>query len=192
MPDKPSTQLYTLFFRTNWVFWLVYYHQFRKPHSICHCFVFLGFTISGGVPKVGQLLNAAWNLTDLCRFKLVTSPPPALHHSTSSTPEHRRGADSSGGNSSGPGITAASSLPAPGSSGNKNSLHKETADRLDMPPPPSPASSTCSDTGSITTSHSTCTCSSLILSYICIMSFEYIYVSVCGFALILALVSNFF
>lgn len=32
--------------------------------------------------------------------------------------------------------------------------HKETADRLDMPPPPSPASSTCSDTGSITTSHS--------------------------------------
>jgi E3 ubiquitin-protein ligase EDD1 len=113
----------------------------------------IGFTISGGIPKVGQLLNAAWNLTDLCRFKLVTSPPPALHHSASSTPEHRRGADSSGGNSSGPGITAASSLPAPGSSGNKNSLHKETADRLDMPPPPSPASSTCSDTGSITTSH---------------------------------------
>lgn len=120
--------------------------------------MFLGFTISGGVPKVGQLLNAAWNLTDLCRFKLVTSPPPALHHSASSTPEHRRGADSCGGTSSGPGITAASSLPAPGSSGNKNSLHKETADRLDMPPPPSPASSTCSDTGSITTSHSTYTC----------------------------------
>jgi len=154
--------------------------------------VFLGFTISGGVPKVGQLLNAAWNLTDLCRFKLVTSPPPALHHSASSTPEHRRGADSSGGNSSGPGITASSSLPAPGSSGNKNSLHKETADRLDMPPPPSPASSTCSDTGSITTSHSTYTCSSCIRSYICITYFEYMYVSTCAFALILALVSFFF
>lgn len=27
--------------------------------------------------------------------------------------------------------------------------NKETADRLDMPPPPSPASSTCSDTGSV-------------------------------------------
>lgn len=33
----------------------------------------------------------------------------------------------------------------------KTNSHKETADRLDMPPPPSPASSTCSDTGS--TSH---------------------------------------
>ncbi|PNF40327.1 hypothetical protein B7P43_G05782, partial [Cryptotermes secundus] len=113
----------------------------------------IGFTISGGVPKVGQLLNAAWNLTDLCRFKLITAPAPTQHHSASSTPEHRRGADSSSGNNSGAGVTSASSLPAPGSSGNKNSLHKETADRLDMPPPPSPASSTCSDTGSITTSH---------------------------------------
>ena len=37
--------------------------------------------------------------------------------------------------------------------GSKSS--KETADRLDMPPPPSPASSTCSDTGSIASnSHS--------------------------------------
>ncbi|XP_021934340.1 E3 ubiquitin-protein ligase UBR5 isoform X2 [Zootermopsis nevadensis] len=113
----------------------------------------VGFTISGGVPKVGQLLNAAWNLTDLCRFKLITAAPPTPHLSASSTPEHRRGADSSSGNNSGSGVTAASSLPAPGSSGNKNTLHKETADRLDMPPPPSPASSTCSDTGSITTSH---------------------------------------
>jgi hypothetical protein len=56
-----------------------------------------------------------------------------------------------------------------------------------MPPPPSPASSTCSDTGSITTSHSTYTCSSCILSYICITSFEYMYVSTCAFAVILAL-----
>ena len=106
---------------------------------------------------MGQLLNAAWNLTDLCRFKLITAPPSTPHHSASaSTPEHRRGADNSGSNNSGPG-TASSNLPAPGSSGaggTKNSLHKETADRLDMPPPPSPASSTCSDTGSITTSHS--------------------------------------
>ncbi|KAJ9581588.1 hypothetical protein L9F63_023235, partial [Diploptera punctata] len=115
----------------------------------------IGFTISGGVPKVGQLLNAAWYLTDLCRFKLITAPPSTPHHSASSTPEHRRGADSGTSNNSVAGSTS-SNLPAPGSSGaggNKNSLHKETADRLDMPPPPSPASSTCSDTGSITTSH---------------------------------------
>lgn len=35
--------------------------------------------------------------------------------------------------------------------GNPTPASKETADRLDMPPPPSPASSTCSDTS---TSHS--------------------------------------
>ncbi|PSN30861.1 hypothetical protein C0J52_20667 [Blattella germanica] len=114
------------------------------------------FTISGGVPKVGQLLNAAWNLTDLCRFKLITAPPSTPHLSASATPEHRRGTDNTGNSSSSVTGSTSSNLPAPGSSGaasNKNSLHKETADRLDMPPPPSPASSTCSDTGSITTSH---------------------------------------
>lgn len=27
----------------------------------------LAFSTSGGVPKIGQLLNAAWNLSDTCR-----------------------------------------------------------------------------------------------------------------------------
>ncbi|XP_063230682.1 E3 ubiquitin-protein ligase UBR5 isoform X3 [Bacillus rossius redtenbacheri] len=97
----------------------------------------IGFTVSGGVPRVGQLLNAAWNLTDVCRFKLLLPP-------SSASSELRR--DSVG-------AAAASTLPAPGGSSAGKNSHKETADRLDMPPPPSPASSTCSDTGSITTSH---------------------------------------
>ncbi|KAG8316437.1 E3 ubiquitin-protein ligase ubr5 [Homalodisca vitripennis] len=82
----------------------------------------VGFCISGGVPKVGQLQNAAWNLSDVCRFKLIVpaSPPPS------------RGLE---------GLLPCTS----------GKVHKETADRIDMPPPPSPASSTCSDTGS--TSH---------------------------------------
>jgi hypothetical protein len=142
--------------------------ELRIYNVSCHFLIFSGFTISGGVPKVGQLLNAAWNLTDMCRFKLVTAPAPTPHHSASSTPEHRRGADSSSSNNTTSGVTTASSLPAPGSSANKNSLHKETADRLDMPPPPSPASSTCSDTGSITTSHSMCT---HIVPAHCVVSF---------------------
>jgi len=30
----------------------------------------IGFTVHGGIPKVGQLLNSAWSLTDKCRFKV--------------------------------------------------------------------------------------------------------------------------
>lgn len=35
----------------------------------------IGFTISNGVPKVGQLLNSAWDLSDTCRFKIITVSP---------------------------------------------------------------------------------------------------------------------
>lgn len=34
----------------------------------------IGFTVAGGVPKVGQLLNAAWNITDNCRFRIMQPP----------------------------------------------------------------------------------------------------------------------
>ncbi|XP_066593371.1 E3 ubiquitin-protein ligase UBR5-like isoform X2 [Prorops nasuta] len=90
----------------------------------------IGFTIANGVPKVGQLLSAAWNLDATCRFKIL----PAKTFLPSATSDKRE--------TNGNGNTTPS-----------KTNHKETADRLDMPPPPSPASSTCSDTGSITTSH---------------------------------------
>jgi E3 ubiquitin-protein ligase EDD1 len=32
------------------------------------------FFLAGGVPKVGQLLNSAWSLTDTCRFKILQPP----------------------------------------------------------------------------------------------------------------------
>ncbi|XP_076167112.1 E3 ubiquitin-protein ligase hyd isoform X2 [Ptiloglossa arizonensis] len=91
----------------------------------------IGFTIANGVPKVGQLLAAAWNLDSTCRFKVL----PAGSHLPNANADKRETSGNSG-------------------TGTINKTnHKETADRLDMPPPPSPASSTCSDTGSITTSH---------------------------------------
>ncbi len=34
----------------------------------------IGFTVAGGVPKVGQLLSAAWNIDDTCRFRIVQPP----------------------------------------------------------------------------------------------------------------------
>ncbi|XP_014299219.1 E3 ubiquitin-protein ligase UBR5 [Microplitis demolitor] len=90
----------------------------------------IGFTIANGVPKVGQLLSAAWNLDATCRFKILPAGA-LLPNNVIKTETNSNGS---------------------GTSTSKNS-YKETADRLDMPPPPSPASSTCSDTGSITTSH---------------------------------------
>ncbi|XP_076647638.1 E3 ubiquitin-protein ligase hyd isoform X1 [Halictus rubicundus] len=91
----------------------------------------IGFTIANGIPKVGQLLAAAWSLDSTCRFKVL----PAGTHLPNATVDKRETSGNSGTGT----ITKTN--------------HKETADRLDMPPPPSPASSTCSDTGSITTSH---------------------------------------
>ncbi|EEC00482.1 ubiquitin protein ligase edd, putative, partial [Ixodes scapularis] len=74
----------------------------------------LAFTTAGGLPRVGQLLSAAWNLPDTCHFKILSSAP-----------------GSSGG----------------GGGGSKGVLPTEgkASDRAEMPPPPSPASSTCSE-----------------------------------------------
>lgn len=158
----------------------------------------IGFTISNGVPRVGQLLNAAWDLSDVCRFKLITVPPlpsgnpqpnssltsndlkdllksstaasaptappttTAVAGTASTTAAVQSSApagSATSGSSSGSALVAGSSSTSTLSSANVVSLgaaskssgsNKETADRLDMPPPPSPASSTCSDTGSVT------------------------------------------
>lgn len=95
----------------------------------------IGFIIANGVPKVGQLLSAVWNLDAICRFKILPAGTPLLQSSTSEKREVNNGN-------------------TPQTSTASKTSHKETADRIDMPPPPSPASSTCSDTGSATTSHS--------------------------------------
>ncbi|GFU25773.1 e3 ubiquitin-protein ligase UBR5 [Nephila pilipes] len=75
----------------------------------------LAFTNVGNVPRVGQLMSAAWNLADTCHFKILP----------------------------------------PGS--NEKKIEKETKEVAkienkpvcsEMPPPPSPASSTCSEPAS--------------------------------------------
>ncbi|KAK9512923.1 hypothetical protein O3M35_001231 [Rhynocoris fuscipes] len=99
----------------------------------------IGFTVVGGVPKVGQLQNAAWDFIDVCTFKLI---PPTSVNTPNTDNKSRSDSSSSGSNK----CSKTSSTSQP-----KSSSQKENADRIDMPPPPSPASSTCSDTGS--TSH---------------------------------------
>lgn len=81
----------------------------------------------GGEPKIGQLLNSAWTYADVCRFQILT--PPQIFQSQN--------------------INSSSSK-----SNTPIEKSKETADRIDMPPPPSPASSTCSDTGNTVQSSS--------------------------------------
>ncbi|XP_022162662.1 E3 ubiquitin-protein ligase UBR5 isoform X4 [Myzus persicae] len=81
----------------------------------------IGITLYGGEPKIGQLLNSAWTYADVCRFQILT--PPQIFQSQN--------------------INSSSSK-----SCSPVEKSKETADRIDMPPPPSPASSTCSETGS--------------------------------------------
>ncbi|XP_055716882.1 E3 ubiquitin-protein ligase hyd isoform X7 [Phlebotomus papatasi] len=109
----------------------------------------IGFTISNGVPKVGQLLNAAWEFADTCRFKLVSVPLPNGNCGSNTgilTSNDLKDLPKS----SGSGVTQTQNTTSNTTAKTGNNPNKETADRMDMPPPPSPASSTCSDTGSVT------------------------------------------
>ncbi|XP_058978714.1 E3 ubiquitin-protein ligase hyd isoform X2 [Musca domestica] len=102
----------------------------------------IGFTCANGVPKVGQLLNSVWDSNDVCRFKILNVT------SAGGTDKLQQNSCNSSGTSLEKESTKSVSIQ--NVSSNKNSSNKETTDRIDMPPPPSPASSTCSDTGSVT------------------------------------------
>ncbi|XP_019763425.1 E3 ubiquitin-protein ligase UBR5 isoform X4 [Dendroctonus ponderosae] len=110
----------------------------------------IGFTVSAGVPKMGQLQNSAWSLSDTCTFKIMNVQPqnPVEKINREERPGCS-GASLYGFKKGSTSKRAEDVLLEPCNSKTPNT--KENTDRLDMPPPPSPASSTCSDTGS--TSH---------------------------------------
>lgn len=122
----------------------------------------IGFTTKDGVPKVGRLVMSAWNITDTCTFKIIKTS----ERKTQLSQSHQTGHDtkilpnSSNTNSTSTIATATRARKmlgqpldfsgnvqedqAPQSPGiSKNS----SSERLEMPPPPSPASSTCSEPG---------------------------------------------
>ena len=102
----------------------------------------LAFCTAQPTPKIGQLLTAAWNLSDTCRFK--TLPPREIPSSAPSPlPPGLDKKSSSVAEALGP-MAKMLKREAPA----REESAKESSDKLDMPPPPSPASSTCSDTGS--------------------------------------------
>ncbi|XP_067616130.1 E3 ubiquitin-protein ligase hyd isoform X2 [Eurosta solidaginis] len=98
----------------------------------------IGFTCINGIPIIGQLQNSVWDLSDVCRFKIitVTSHSSAEKSILCTEKDHNK--------------TVVANTPNVQTLNSKTSSTKESTDRIDMPPPPSPASSTCSDTGSVT------------------------------------------
>ena len=86
-----------------------------------------GFCVIGGIPKIGTLMNCAWSLNDSCTFRVHTAGQSEVK--TEKPKDQSTGAGTTGS-------TQASSQPV-----------------IDTSlPPPSPASSTCSETSSISTS----------------------------------------
>lgn len=102
----------------------------------------IGFTCTNGVPKVGQLLNSVWDFADVCRMKILNVGLTLGSDKCQTTGTIANDKDIS--------KTAPIQTTSSNKSGQISSTSKESTDRIDMPPPPSPASSTCSDTGSVT------------------------------------------
>ncbi|CAH8458705.1 unnamed protein product [Heterobilharzia americana] len=101
----------------------------------------IGFTVIGGVPKVGTLLEDAWKTTDVCRFQVNVINSNSLLSGIHEGPFHPPALAvprSLGYNASS--IQLSSDQVAVSSSGSNSTLTFQ-----EMPPPPSPASSTCSD-----------------------------------------------
>ncbi|VDP95341.1 unnamed protein product [Echinostoma caproni] len=136
----------------------------------------IGFTVVGGVPKVGTLLEDAWKITDVCRFRVNSSASSTSSNVTLSnastdgvisacsnaedltqhllTCPHALSANT--GNAVGIGggpypthasaSTSAAASPSIISGGDQMTANSSSNLTFqEMPPPPSPASSTCSD-----------------------------------------------
>jgi E3 ubiquitin-protein ligase EDD1 len=97
----------------------------------------IGFTTAGGVPKVGQLLTSAWNITDSCSFKIINANEFKRNTNTLSSFASTSNTVSRNNDQ----LLKEQQPPSPSMS------KASSTERLEMPPPPSPASSTCSEPG---------------------------------------------
>ena len=111
----------------------------------------IGFTLINGIPKVGILLEDAWKLTDVCRFR-VKSPSALRNQLTTVTPS---GIVNKGNPSTTDAMhaltcpyaqaaAAAAAAEVAAQTSDHDSIPIDSGS-VEMPPPPSPASSTCSD-----------------------------------------------
>lgn len=129
----------------------------------------IGFTLVNGVPKAGVLLEDAWKLTDVCRFRVKSSNTPLssllgsiatknLFTTSSSTaaavggtgaattllPQPQQPSEAVHALSC-PYAQAAAAVAAQAAAADLEQPPPADSGSLEMPPPPSPASSTCSD-----------------------------------------------
>ncbi|KAH8852577.1 E3 ubiquitin-protein ligase [Schistosoma japonicum] len=127
----------------------------------------VGFTVIGGVPKVGTLLEDAWKTTDVCRFRVNVMNSTSSASGINESSLHHQALSSDSGHHIltcpyALGLTVHSqsiSAQCSASLGNNvsgiqfsndqvsisSSVNNSTLTFQEMPPPPSPASSTCSD-----------------------------------------------
>ncbi|KAL5969583.1 E3 ubiquitin-protein ligase UBR5 [Taenia solium] len=110
----------------------------------------IGFTLTNGIPKVGVLLEDAWKLTDVCRFRVKS--PSALRGQTGVVVVGTGGTIAGKSSSTEaihaltcPYVQAAAAAAAAAAAQTDHEPPSADSGALEMPPPPSPASSTCSD-----------------------------------------------
>lgn len=105
----------------------------------------IGFTTKDGIPRVGRLTMSAWSITDTCTFKIIQPNDRKTHLSqqSSHTSETKTRARKMLGQPLDFSGNATDEQPPTSPGMSKNC----TSERLEMPPPPSPASSTCSEPG---------------------------------------------
>ena len=114
----------------------------------------IAFNTAGGAPRLGILQTAAWNVTDTCTFKLMSTSDVRKAAGVFGAPLKSSSASGSGSTSQSDSLsgstsnTLAAMSRAQADQPASPSVSKcSTQERLEMPPPPSPASSTCSEPG---------------------------------------------
>uniref|UniRef100_A0A5K3FCE0 HECT domain-containing protein n=3 Tax=Mesocestoides corti TaxID=53468 RepID=A0A5K3FCE0_MESCO len=106
----------------------------------------IGFTLVNGVPKVGVLLEDAWKLTDVCRFRVKS--PSAIGSGTTKNPLQSATITIATPSEAVHALTcpyAQAAAAAQAAAQTEPDPPPVDSGALEMPPPPSPASSTCSD-----------------------------------------------
>lgn len=121
----------------------------------------IGFTTKDGIPKVGRLVMSAWNITDTCTFKIIKpserkpqglQPQPIAHESKAPSSVNSSNSTSVASATRakkmlGQPLDFSSAIQEDQPPSSPGIPKISSSERLEMPPPPSPASSTCSEPG---------------------------------------------